>query len=130
MKGLKASEGYSLSSASESNPAWCIIHGLRELYLLQLETVPTQVYIIPPASLRLCQGLFEKPDGSTEIAEVQALHRLLKGLAVVGVLPCEKGPFFDRMERKLEQLARSRSNELVAVEFDRIISALNKPQSS
>src|SRR5438132_12713266 len=38
VKGLQASEGYSNSPAPEARPAWCVIHALRELYLLQLET--------------------------------------------------------------------------------------------
>ena len=125
VKGLQASEGYGISSASKSSPGWCVIHGLRELYLLQLETVPTQIYLIPPASLALCEGLPERLDCAGATADVQALHRLLKGLAAVEIFPCAKGPFFERMERKLQQLACSRSNEVVAVTFDRIISALN-----
>src|SRR5438046_636843 len=39
VEGLQASEGYSNSPAPEARPAWCVIHALRELYLLQLETV-------------------------------------------------------------------------------------------
>jgi hypothetical protein len=55
----------------------------------------------------------------------QALCRLLKGLAAVQLPPCAKGPFRDRMDRKLAQLARSPSNELVTVPFAQIITALN-----
>ena len=55
----------------------------------------------------------------------RALRWLLQGLAAVQVFPCAKGPFFERMQRKLQQLACSRSNELVTVEFDRIINAVN-----
>ena len=125
VKGLQASEGYSISPAAEAKPVWCLIHALRELYLLQLETVPAQLFIIPPASLALCESLMQQAGDTGTIAEVQALTRLLKGLAAVQVFPCAKGPFFERMERKLQQLACSRSNELVAVEFGRITRVLN-----
>ena len=124
MKGLQASEGYSNSPAPEARPAWCVIHALRELYLLQLETVPTQIYIIPPASHALCERLLKQADVAGTTTEGKALRRLLKGLAAVRVYPCAKGPFFERMERKLQQLAHSQSNELVAIDFDGIINAL------
>ena len=125
VEGLQASEGYSISPALEAKPAWCVIHALRELYLLQLEIVPTEVYIIPPASHALCESLLQQADGAGTASEREALRRLLQGLAAVQVFPCAKGPFFERMERKLQRLAYSRSNELVAVEFDRIINAVN-----
>jgi hypothetical protein len=51
----------------------------------------------------------------------------LKGLAAVKVFACAKGSLFERMERRLNQLAFPRSNELVPVEFDRIVRALNDP---
>src|SRR2546429_3058019 len=35
----------------------------------------------------------------------RALRWLLQGLAAVQVFPCAKGPFFERMERKLQRLA-------------------------
>lgn len=125
VKGLQASEAYSITPAAEAKPAWCVIHALRELYLLQLEAIPAQLYIIPAVSLALCQGLLEPPDCAGTTADSQALERLLKGLAAVQLFPCAKGPFLDRMERKLAQLACSRSNELVPVWFDQIITALN-----
>ncbi len=126
VKGLQASEGYSVSPAVEPSPAWCVIHALRELYLLQLESVPTQIYVIPPASLALCENLVKQPDGGETTAEGECLRRLLKGLSAVQIFPCAKGPFFERMERKLQQLANSSSNELVEVDFDRIISEIHK----
>jgi len=101
-----------------------VIHALRELYLLQLETVPTQIYIIQPASHALCESLMQQAGGDRTPAEGEALRRLLQGLAAVQVFPCAKGPFFERMERKLQQLAHSQSNELVAIDFDGIINAL------
>jgi len=125
VKGLHASEGYSLSPTAQATPAWCVIHALRELYLLQLEAVPAQLYIIPAASLALCEKLLGSPAPAGAIADTQALCRLLKGLAAVQLLPCAKGPFRDRMDRKLAQLARSHSNELVAVPFAQIVTALN-----
>jgi len=124
VEGLQASEGYSNSPAPEARPAWCVIHALRELYLLQLETVPTQIYIIPPASHALCERFLKQADVAGTTTEGKALRRLLKGLAAVRVYPCAKGPFFERMERKLQQLAHSQSNEFVAVDFNGIINAL------
>jgi len=125
VKGLPASEGYGLTAVIEPKPAWCVIHALRELYLLQLETVATQLFVVPPASLALCERLEAQAERAATRPDEAALHQLLKGLAAVQVLPCVKGPFFERMERKLQQLACTRSNELAAVEFDRVVSALN-----
>ena len=35
VKGIRASEGYAVTTANEQDPAWCVNHALRDLYLLQ-----------------------------------------------------------------------------------------------
>ncbi len=126
VKGIRANEGYALTLANEHEPAWCVIHALRDLYLLQLETVAVEIYIIPPASLALCQDLLS---GSAPISQSpgdESLRRLLQGLKSVRAFPCGKGPFFEGMKNKLQQLASGRSNELVVTESHSIINALEQ----
>ena len=126
IKLLQATEGYSVSSARAEDPACCIIHALRELYLLQLESIPAQIYIIPPASLALCESLMKLEDGCPTTEAGKCLQRLLKGTATAGILPCVKGHLFERMQRKLQQLTSARTNEVVTVEWASVISAINE----
>ena len=125
VKGIRASEGYALATGSQYNPALCLIHALREVYLLQLETVPVEVFLIPPDSLALGQQLLSQQTTASDSPPARSLSRLLHGLASARALPCAKGPYFDSMEHKLNQMARTPNNELVPVDFGRIIQVLN-----
>ena len=117
LKGLRASEGYSVSGVEDAHPAWCLIHAIRELYLLQLEKKKIEIYVIPPDSLALgAQVLFGSGDASLE-PPLNALRTLLKGLESVRLFPCAKGPFHDAMGQKLKRLSQIRANELVPVDF-------------
>ena len=44
------------------------------------------------------------------------------------VQPCVKGRFFDRVQVKLDQLARAESNELVPIDVQTMASALVEAQ--
>jgi hypothetical protein len=55
VKGIRASEGYALAGGAW-DPAWCLLHALRELFLLQLEEIPAELFIIPTDALALCQS--------------------------------------------------------------------------
>jgi hypothetical protein len=124
VKGIRASEGYALAAHGACEPAHCLIHALRDLYLLQLETAPVELFVIPSDSLALCQQLLAQvvlPD----VAAAKPLGKLLAGLSSARVLPCVKGPFFLAMELKLNALAHaSRGNELVRVDFNRVIQSV------
>jgi hypothetical protein len=124
VKGIRASEGYALATGGEWDPALCLIHALQELYLLQLETVCIDLYIIPSDSLALCRQLQSQPATACDRPSARALSKVLHALTSARVFPCVKGPVFDGMEHKLNQLARTPNNELVPVDFGRVIESL------
>jgi hypothetical protein len=47
VKGIRASEGYAVASGGDANAAGCLLHALPELFLLQLEHVQAELFIIP-----------------------------------------------------------------------------------
>ena len=123
VEGIRASEGYALVQAQTPDPAYCVIHALRELFLLQLENLRTELFISAKDSFSLAEGLVTQ--APTELSPAsRALQTLLSGVKQVRVLPCVKGRFFDAMEAKLCQLSSRRSNELVPIAFGAIVNAL------
>lgn len=123
VSGLRASEGYCLPADELADPACAVMHALRDQFLLQLDQVPTQLFVIPPTVRDLCQRLLEPP--ATPAAPLhQALGKLLQGVRGLTVHPCVKGRFFDAMTCKLEQLRRSSSNEVTTVDFAQITASL------
>ena len=84
--------------------------------------VTTQLFVIPPPVLDLCQRVLEPPAPAVPLH--QALGKLLQGVRGLTVHPCVKGGFFDAMTRKLEQLRRGSSNEVTTVDFAQITARL------
>ena len=125
-KGIRASEGYALPSVMEHEPAHCLLHAVREVYLLQLEQVPTDLYVIPETSYQLARLLLSAPNTYPESAAHQALRTCLRSLAGVTVHPCVEGPFHDAMKSKLKQVASPRSNEVVTADYRLLIHTLNQ----
>jgi hypothetical protein len=125
MKGIRASEGYGLGIEHQWEPALCLLHALKDLYLLNLESVTVELFVIPHDSLSVCQQILAVPAVLRASDATKALEILLRGLASVRVVPCVKGFFFNAMNRKLEQMARGRTNELVLVDFKHIVSVIN-----
>ena len=123
-KGLRASEGYCHPVAGDANVACPVIHALRDLYLLQLEKVRTEVFVIPPESLELSHRLLESEAGETTGSLARGLNRLLNAVVCLTLHPCVKGRFFDSMQRKLEQLDRTGSNEVTRVDFAQLAGRL------
>lgn len=56
---MRASEGYCLPAQMLADPACPAIHALRDLYLLQLDQVGTEVFVLPSATLDLCRAMLE-----------------------------------------------------------------------
>ncbi len=54
----------------------------------------------------------------------EAVGRLMRALPNLTLQPCAKGPFYEAMQAKLEKLARTRSNEVTSLDFDRIATCL------
>ena len=122
VSGLRASEGYCLPADGLTDPACAVLHALRDQFLLQLDQVPTQLFVIPPTVRELCQRLLEPPAPVAPLH--QALGKLLQGVRGLTVHPCVKGRFFDAMTRKLEQLRGGSSNEVTTVDFAQITASL------
>jgi hypothetical protein len=122
VKGIRASEGYALVQDDRWDASFCLIHALQQLFLLQLENVPTELFVSPPDALLRCQTALGMRTGPADPSSIEPLSVLLRGLKKVSVLPCVKGRFYDAMEAKLDQLARRHVNELVPVTFDLIIN--------
>jgi len=123
-KGLRASEGYCLPTAGDANAAYPVIHALRDVYLLQLELVRTELFVMPPESLELSHRLLGSAAGETTELLAGSLNRLLQTVSCLTLQPCLKGRFFDSMQRKLEQLDRTGSNEVTRVDFAQLATAI------
>ncbi|MCY2989747.1 MAG: hypothetical protein NTY19_18000 [Planctomycetota bacterium] len=122
VSGLRASEGYCLPADGLSDPACAVMHALRDQFLLQLDQVTTQLFVIPPTVRDLCQRLLEPSAPAAPLD--QALGKLLQGVRGLTVHPCAKGRFFDAMTRKLEQLRRGSSNEVTTLDFAQLTASL------
>jgi hypothetical protein len=125
VKGLRASEGYGATSAKAYNPAHPVIHALCASFYLHLEQVPTDLFIIPEESLKLCKTLMNAAPESVAQASHRALQVMLRSIPKLKLFPCLKGCFYENMKQKLEQLASLRSNEVTAIDFDEIVKKIN-----
>jgi hypothetical protein len=123
VSGLRASEGYCLPVGGLTDPACAVIHALRDQFLLQLDQVRTELFVIPPAGLDVCRRLLESPEPTAPPLH-EALRKLLHGIGRLRVQPCVKGRFFDAMARKLDQLRRWSSNEVATIDFGQITARL------
>jgi hypothetical protein len=123
VKGLRATESYCLVGGVAADPACPVLHALRDQYLLQLEQVRTELFIIPPTSLDLARRLLASDQAVPEPIH-EGLRMLLKHLANVTAQPCAKGRFRDGLQAKLTQLARTGSNEIKLLDINRIAYCL------
>jgi len=128
-KGLRASEGYCLPTAADANAAYPVIHALRDLYLLQLEQVRTELFVIPAESHELSHRLLDSEAGENSESLARSLNRLLRAVSCLTLHPCAKGRFFDSMQSKLDQLDRSGSNEVTGVDFGQLAVRLLMAES-
>lgn len=126
VKGLKASEGYCRAADGDVDPCFCVMHALADLYLLELDDTSVELFVIPPGSLNLVRPLLSG-SGERLAGGGQALGMLLDGLAEVSVYPCTKGRFYEMAEKKLTQLMRSRTNEIVTVDFTEMVRRISGP---
>lgn len=115
--GLRATEGYCLPTDRETSTAYPVIHALRDLYLLQLEQIHTQSYVILQESLDLGRHLLGSETVQTFEPLSSCLGSLLHQDSDLGLNPRVKGRFFDGMQRNLDQLDRTGSNELTNIDF-------------
>jgi len=127
VKGLRASEGYGVTSAKAYDPTHPVIHALCASFYLHLDQVPTDLFIIPKESLNLCETLMSAAPESVTQASQRALQEMLRNIPKLKLFPCVKGYFYENMKQKLKQLASFRSNEIKAIDFDEIVKKINDP---
>ena len=125
VKGLRASEGYCVTSASTYDPAHPVIHALCASYYLHLNNVPTDLFIIPDETLSLCKTLLSAAPESIIAPSHRALHDMLRNISRLRLFPCVKGYFHDNMKQKLQQLSGFRNNEIQAIDFSAIVEKVN-----
>ncbi|MBA3603366.1 MAG: hypothetical protein H0W50_06945 [Parachlamydiaceae bacterium] len=122
---MHASEGYCLDEtcAHILSP---IFYALSYLYCLHLTQVPVTLYITCPQALELCKTL--KTIGTVQDNPVkQSVQLLLLHLTNVEFMPCVKGPFFERIQAKLDQMKHRKTNELVTVDFKAMADVFLNP---
>jgi hypothetical protein len=124
---LTASEGYFLDRSDSDEPlgatCWALVH----LFQLQLQCHPVILYHLDRAALASCTALVADRDSAATIIERMAA-RLLTAVSNPKPAACVKGRFFDRLDAKLNQLARFDSNELVPIDLQAMATALFRVQ--
>ena len=126
VKGLSpASESYFLDRSPSDEPLQSVLWALAQLFMLQLQSRPLTLFLCDAAVVGDCTALAATPAaGQSPVA--LAGSRLLGTVCWAQVQACVKGRFFDRMQAKLDQLARGESNELVPIDVQAMASALVK----
>jgi len=128
VKGLlTASESYFLDRSNSNEPLRATCWALAHLFQLQLQRHPVTLYHLDKAALASCTALVADRDSAATTIERMAA-RLLTAVSHPKAAACVKGRFFDRLDAKLNQLARFDSNELVSVDLQAIATALFRGQ--
>jgi hypothetical protein len=123
VKGLRASEAYGMDPAMAPDLAQALAHALCEVFHLHLEQVKHTFFVIPGEAFELAQQMMEPlPADASPLR--RALHPLWHAIPHKQLLPCAKGRFYEQMQRKLEQLTQSPSNEIVSLDFRDIAQRL------
>ena len=121
-----ASEGYfmacHLDGALEAT-CWALLH----LFELRLQGYPLTLYHLDDSAMARCNALIGGR-GSAASAIERMAARLLAATLQPKVVECVKGRFFDRVSRKLFQLATSDTNELVSMDLNAMAVALSAAQ--
>ena len=85
------------------------------------------LYHLDRAALASCTALVADRDSAATTIERMAA-RLLTAVSHPKAAACVKGRFFDRLDAKLNQLARFESNELVSIDLQAMAAALFRGQ--
>jgi hypothetical protein len=128
VKGLlTASESYFLDRSNSNEPLRATCWALAHLFQLQLHCQPVTLYHLDGAALASCNALVADRDSAATTVERMAA-RLLTAVSHPKTAACVKGRFFDRLDAKLNQLARFDSNELVSIDLQAMATALFRGQ--
>ena len=117
LKGpLTASESYFLDRSNSNGPLRATCWALAHLFQLQLHCRQVTLYHLDRAALASCTALIADRDSAPTTIERMAA-RLLTAVSHPKAAACVKGRFFDRLDAKLNQLARFDSNELMSIDL-------------
>lgn len=94
-----------------------VLHALSFLYHLGLEGVPAVLHITSPRAAERCLQLFEKQSPPMGLIE-ESLCFFRGLLPKIEVVPCFKGPFFEKMQTKMYMLKHRSINDVVALDFE------------
>ena len=114
-KGLDATEGYARVIANTYAPEQAVFFALAQLYLLQLNTLDVDLFVIPESTLGMCHR-WMMPTPAHPPPQLLAI--MLSGLSEVHIHSCLKGVHFDKMQTRLSNFKKGRTNELQTVDFD------------
>jgi hypothetical protein len=129
VKGLlPASESYFLDRSNSKEPLRATCWALAHIFQLQLQSYPLTLYHLDSAALALCTALIADRDSAATTIEWMAA-RLLTAVSQPKVAACVNGRFFDRLDDKLNQLARFESNELVSLDLQAMATALSRAEA-
>lgn len=120
---MNASEGYCLD-ASFGHSLSPIFYALSHIFCLHLTHIPITIYILSTENFDMCLKLktsAEIPDHPIE----HSVKLMLQHLTNVDILPCLKGPFFNRMEAKIDQLQHTKTNEIVTADFKAMVASFS-----
>jgi hypothetical protein len=117
VKGQRGREGYyEFRGTTDQTAAVPLLLAVRELYLLRLDQVATNLFVIPPETFQLA----EQRQTEYECPIREATRQLLLGLANVTITACTKGRFHDETNKKLASLSEKGSNEIQSVDYAQI----------
>lgn len=124
---INASEGYCLDQ-TYGHILSPVFYALSYLYCLHLSHVPVTLYITSPQVLEMCQNF--KTTTLVDDPVEQSVKLLLSYLNHVELMPCVKGPFFDRIQAKLNLMKHRKTNELMTLDFQAMTEIFLKPAFS
>ncbi len=117
-----ASEGYCCDTVARDNPLTSIFHALLHYYLLHLTHMPVTLYITSTKVFTITQDILQNSVCSDFLS--LGIKILLENLSKVEIMPCAKGPFFEKMRNKLLQMQSGVSNELISIDSQLICQKL------
>jgi len=124
---LTASESYFLDRSNSDELLRATCWALAHLFQLQLHCHPVSLYHLDRAALASCTALVADRDSAATTIERMAF-RLLTAVSRPKAAAYVKDRCFDRLDAKLNQLARFDSNELASIDLQTIATALFRRQ--
>jgi hypothetical protein len=122
-----AAEGY-CSDRVHSHPLSPVFFALYKFFCWGLEDIPVTFHFTSQVAMERCQALLSGEDSPKDLIE-SAVCLLCKTLPKVEILPCMKGPFFEKMQSKVFLTKSNQVNEVVSLDFEVIAKSLFNSES-